>query len=28
VGFIPAIIVVGMLYTEPRPTLLQLLGPV
>jgi import receptor subunit TOM7 len=26
-GFIPAIIVVGMTCTEPRPSLAQLLGP-
>jgi import receptor subunit TOM7 len=26
-GFIPAIIVVGMTCTEPKPTLGQLLGP-
>lgn len=27
VGFIPAIIVIGMTATEPRPSLAQLLGP-
>lgn len=27
VAFIPAIIVLGLLYTEPRPTLAQLLTP-
>ncbi|EFN58105.1 hypothetical protein CHLNCDRAFT_142437 [Chlorella variabilis] len=26
-GYIPAIIAVGMLYTEPRPSWGQLLGP-
>ena len=26
-GYIPAIIAVGMLYTEPRPSWVQLLGP-
>lgn len=27
VGFIPGIILAGYLFTEPRPTLLQLLAP-
>lgn len=26
-GFIPTIVVLGMLYTEPRPSLAQLLSP-
>ena len=26
-GYIPAIIAIGMLYTEPRPSWWQLLGP-
>jgi hypothetical protein len=26
-GFIPTILVLGMLYTEPRPSLAQLLSP-
>ena len=26
-GFIPTILVLGMLYTEPRPSLVQLLSP-
>lgn len=26
-GFIPCIVILGMTCTEPRPTLLQLLGP-
>lgn len=26
-GFIPAVIIVGMTCTEPRPSLAQLLGP-
>ena len=26
-GFIPCIVILGMTYTEPKPSLLQLLGP-